>query len=421
MSRFTNALWKTGSRAICLSLLISLLVLAGQAAAARSTVTMWVFPLLVNQSDNEALWGGLAQRFEKQNPDIDIQVEVLPWAGRDAKLTAALLGGQGPDVTYLIPDQIPQYVNLGVLEPLDDVLTPAEKEDYWPLALKSVTYQGKLYVAPILQSAVPIAYNKKLFKAAGVSKPPTTWQELLDIAPKFKEAGLYATDYTAALEQTLNMSFYPFLWQAEGSVFSQDGTKAAFNSPEGVRALTYIVDLFKKGYVSPASATQMPQAFASPFAREKAAMDLAVDNQTVRALAQRGMELGVAPPLKDKGRVGYGTIGGLALFKTSKSREAAAKWIHFVTSPEVLKEIDLRTGYFAPKKSIGKLYKDDPLLGDLEDTIQYMRAGEVHPQSRRVMGILGPEIQAAILGKKTPEQALNDAAAQVDELIARGK
>ncbi|MEW6229002.1 MAG: extracellular solute-binding protein, partial [Bacillota bacterium] len=119
MSRFTNVLWKTAGRTISLSLLISLLMLGGQAAAARNTVSMWVFPLLVNQSDNEALWGGLAQRFEKQNPDIDIQVEVLPWAGRDAKLTAALLGGQGPDVTYLIPDQIPQYVNLGVLEPLD--------------------------------------------------------------------------------------------------------------------------------------------------------------------------------------------------------------------------------------------------------------------------------------------------------------
>ena len=77
---------------------------------------------------------------------------------------------------------------------------------------------------------------------------PTTWEELLAAGPAIKESGNFLTSYAGSLESSLNLSYFPLLWQAGGEVVSEDGTAAAFNSPEGIEALNFVVTLFNEGY-----------------------------------------------------------------------------------------------------------------------------------------------------------------------------
>ena len=90
-------------------------------------------------------------------------------------------------------------------------------------------------------------YNKTILTKAGISTPPETWDEIKAAAPKIKAAGFSTLDYSASPEATLNLSFYPLLWQAGGKVFADDGKTVAFNQAPGLEALTFLKGLWDEG------------------------------------------------------------------------------------------------------------------------------------------------------------------------------
>ena len=95
-----------------------------QGESLSGKVTQWCYPLAAggDQAANEELWAGLVTGFNAENPDVEVAVEVLPWADRNTKLTTALAAGAGPDVGYLNADFVPQHAGDGNLEPVDDVI-----------------------------------------------------------------------------------------------------------------------------------------------------------------------------------------------------------------------------------------------------------------------------------------------------------
>jgi multiple sugar transport system substrate-binding protein len=387
------------------------------------SVTMWVYPLLEGVAGvNENLWADISKDFMAKNPGVSVDVQVLPWANRDDKLKTALSAGKGPDVAYLNDDQVPQHVENKALVPLDDILSGTEKNDYLPNPLSTLSYKGSIYSAPILLESQPNVYNTKLFNDIGIDTYPTTWDELVQVAPKFKDKGLFVTYYPGALDESLNGSFYPFLWQAGGQIFNSDGSAAAFDSPEGLDALTFVTQLFQNGYTDKSSAISTPETGQTPLDLSKAALGLTIGNDWANRLNKEwgpGI-LKVGPPLKRKIQISSGSVAGFSLFSDSKNKDASAAWITYMTSPEVMKRILVPGGYFAPKKSVGSLYANDPILGELEKFLPMMRGGEVHPKARQVISTLAPEVQAAFLGKKSPQQALSDAAKAVNSLIKQG-
>ncbi len=326
---------------------------SGSATKLSGSVSMWVYPLLgEDQAKNESLWSGIIKDFTAQNPGVKVDVQVLPWANRDDKLTTALAGNKGPDVCYINEDQIAQHVEAGTMTPLDEYLSAEERADYLPNALTSATYKGKLYTAPILLTSTTIAYNTKLFKDAGVDTYPTTWDELLQVAPKFKAKGLFATSYTGALDQSLNLSYYPLLWQADGKVLNEDGT-AGFNSPQGIEALTYVTKLFSEGFVDKSESVTRPAEGQSGLDLSKAATGLVVDNSGAQRLAKEwgAGVIKIGTPLKNKKQISYGTVAGFGLFSAQKSKDASVAWIKYLTSPTVAKQIIL-PGQLLPHEKV---------------------------------------------------------------------
>ncbi|SFY44603.1 ABC transporter substrate-binding protein, partial [Streptomyces atratus] len=206
-----------------------------------STITMWTYPVIFDEAKNKAYWDGLVKEFEKKHTGTKVKVETYPWANRDTALATAIGAGKGPDVVYLIPDQLPKYERSIV--PADQYMPARAKADYTKFALDSVTVDSKVLGTPVLTSANPLICDKRVFKAIGESEYPTTWDELAGLAPKLKKKGYYATSYSGDTQQTLNMTFYPLLWQAGGDVFSEDGKNVTFNDAAGVKALTYLKKL----------------------------------------------------------------------------------------------------------------------------------------------------------------------------------
>jgi ABC-type glycerol-3-phosphate transport system substrate-binding protein len=375
---------------------------------------MWVYPIIPDEAQHRAFWDEKIKEFEAKNTGIKVKVNIYPWANREQQLTAAIAAGKGPDAVYMIPDQLPKFHAQNALEPLDKYLSAEAKSDYRENVLESVTVDGQIVGAPILMSVVTTLCDKRVFEAAGVTEYPKTWDDILRLAPTFKAKGF---DVTAVPTLSgINQGFYPLLWQAGGRTFSEDGKKVVLDSPEAIEAVTFMRKLVDGGYIEKATLTQELKPEQTRFGQGKVACMYSEAPSTMIPLW--GKENVVAlPPLMNKKQATYGTVGSFAMLKGSKAKDATAKWLNYVTSPEVMAAYDKAAGYFAPRKSVPPLYSDDPVLGKCEELLNFASPGELHEKARDVQGVLRPLLQAALIGQKSPEQAMQEASQQANQLL----
>ncbi|TFE52313.1 sugar ABC transporter substrate-binding protein [Streptomyces sp. ICN441] len=392
----------------------------GDGGAGSGKVTVWMYPVIMDPKANAAYWDGIEKGFEAKEKSVDLSIEQLPWENRDQKLATAFGSGKGPDVVLLGPDQIPQYQATGALRPVDRAIEEA-RSAFRPNALEAMSQDGKVYAAPIYHTVTSTLYNRKLLEKAGITEPPATWDAVRAAAPKLKQAGASTLDYSASNEASLNMSFYPLLWQAGGRVFADGGKKAAFNSPEGVEALTFLVDLYKSGAV-PRSAMNNANLFTDQaLGRQQVAMGF-TNTPADAVLAEKAWgkdNVIVGPALTGPGKqVCFGMPGGLGINAKSGNVAGAEKFIAYMVQPAQIESMGRAGGFFSPRTDV-TVPNDSAYAKQYEQALDHTYPGEPNPAARQLMALLSPEIQAALTGKKSPKAALDAAAAEADELLAR--
>ncbi|MFS0894272.1 extracellular solute-binding protein [Microbacterium sp. 179-I 3D3 NHS] len=388
--------------------------------AVTGEVTLWMYPVIRDEAASKDFWEAAEAGFEKEFPDVDLTVELQTFDKRDEQISAALAANSGPDLVLITPDQAATYLNVGGLLPVDDAIA-GDRDVFYPATLESATFEDELYGVPLFQNVFTAAYNKTLFDEAGLDLP-TTWDEIREAAPVLADDGIAVMDYLGTPEQTLNLSFYPFLWQAGGTVFADDGTTVAFDSKAGVEALEFLVDLQEAGGLPADAATQSVGIEGSPLA----AGTVGIRPTTSPAeLAQMRAALGedavvVGPPLEGAEQTTYGNPGLLALTSINKkeNRAAAHAVLAFLTSQDFQTELNAAAGNFPTRTDV-------EIAGDEADREAYAAAlevanpGEPNPAARQVMAVLAPYIQSALRGDLSPKEALAKAADEAQAVLDR--
>ncbi|UPO78406.1 MULTISPECIES: ABC transporter substrate-binding protein [Arthrobacter] len=376
-------------------------------------IMVWLYPVIADEAENKAFWDSTVEAFEKENEGINVSYEIFPWANRDEALQTSIAAGKGPDLVYLIPDQLPAYQRS--IAPLNDLLSEERQKDLLPNVKASVTIDGDILGVPVLTSATPLLCNAAAFEAAGVTEYPETWDDVRDMAPAFAEKGMYALNYPGSTEVGLNLSFYPLLWQAGGEVYDEDGA-VAFDSPEAEDALTFLSDLVEAKALDPEAITTNAPVEQTAVGQGKTGCTYS--NTVVDIEPFWGAEnIVVLPALKKETSIAYGTVGSLAVLKDSEAPEAAAKFAEYATGAEAIEPYLKTSGFFSALSTTEPLYADDPLLGEVEKYVPDTTVGELAPSSRAIIGVLSPEIQAVLLGQKSPAEALKTAADAAAPLI----
>ncbi|MFI6078117.1 ABC transporter substrate-binding protein [Actinoplanes sp. NPDC051343] len=210
----------------------------------------------------------LASAFTKENPNINVDVQLTPWETYWTKLKAAATGGAAPDVFWMNGPNFRLYATNGVLAPLD-----AFDTNNYPKSLVDLyTVDGKHYGIPKDIDTVGLWYNKSLFDAAGVKYPDDTWTW-----DTFKAAAAGLTDkakgqYAIAANLTSAQEYqYNTIYQAGGYVISPDGKTSGYADPGTVQGLKFWTDLIGAGQ-SPDLKTMTDTAPINLFESGKTAM-----------------------------------------------------------------------------------------------------------------------------------------------------
>ena len=367
----------------------------------------------------------LVPAFEAANPDIAVNLQYLDWRVFTEKLIAAHAGGVLPDVYQAGAEYVAPLATKGMALDIDNYVSAwGQKDDFYDSAWSTVSYQGKTYGVPVLSAPQTLMYRKDMLSDSGVTSGPTSWEDLEQIAMKATKHDGDKFVVSGFNAKPIWQQYLWFLFQNGGDVFTQDG-KVVVNSPEAVEALDYFSRLFNQDKVASKSTIAAPTANVGAMAANLVAMQLG-NQLTVRDFRQnnpaRSSDLVVAEPVSKKAQVTTNWTDWLAISKQSKNPDAAWKFISFVADKDNLLKYNETMYFIPPRKSLRTAgYMADPQLQQFVTIMEkYGRTINTNPAALEVyQTIMKNAVDDAVYQKKSPKQALDDAAKNIERAMRR--
>ena len=183
----------------------------------------------------------LAKDFMAANPGVTVKVTPIAWDVAHDKLITSVAGNQTPDASQLGTTWMGEFAKTGAL---DEVPEDVDQDAFFQGARDTAVVDGTAYGVPWYVETRVLYYRTDIAKKAGVSEPPTNWDELKAMAKAMKEKG--GARYGISLSPNNWQEFLPFVWQNGGEVVTDDGA-LNLDSPEVVEALEYYQSFFKEG------------------------------------------------------------------------------------------------------------------------------------------------------------------------------
>jgi len=365
----------------------------------------------------------LVAKFEAANPNIHVELIRDNDKSYYDKLTTQMTAGAGPDIARVEPPKAAQYIAAGYAAPLDDIIPASDVSQFFPGTLEPLMKDGKLYGVPQDVAVLLLYYRSDLFQAAGITAPPKTWDELLADARKLTRApdqyGIGLFGGWGAFE------FYPWFWQAGGEMLKQvDGKwQPAFNSPEGVAALQFWSDLENKYKVMPPGmATATEDDVKGPFIAGKLAM-FTSGPWSVDSLKKAGLDGKWSAAPLPVGKQAASVLGGmdLILLSNSKHKAEAGKFLAWLMEDSIQAEWAKSLNYLPIKQSMygDPSFASDPLMAQFKAALAVARSRPTIPQAGEIDDAFGKAVQAALSGAQSPQAALDAAARQAADALAK--
>ena len=305
-----------------------------------------------------AFWGGSAgetagftnakTKFEAANPGAKINLKIVPYDGFFSGIDRGIQSGNAPDVFRVDYTTIGKYSKNGVLLDMTPYFTDAETKAFLPALWDAVKYQGVPYGVPHQTDTTCIVYSKEAFATAGITSVPTslddawTWDEFSAVATKLR-ASLPANKFPFAYDWTAAGAFrwLSWLYQAGGTLLTEDLTKCALPSAAGTKALDYTKSFFTNKWV-PANNTIKTSVYSDNFFLNQTVAMSFVGDFLVPELADpktgyKGGAWGATYLPRDQGAAA--DLGGNAIVarKDTKNPELAAAFLKFLVSEDIMK------------------------------------------------------------------------------------
>jgi multiple sugar transport system substrate-binding protein len=306
----------------------------GDEGSGKGTITFWDN----NGGVRTDIWKQIIADFEKKNPDIKVKYVGIPAASAQSKYDTAIQGGGLPDVGGVGTAVLAEVAVQGALEPLDSRLKSSSLNGKLSQNLLDVSKSAgggdTLYQIPTSANNGTLWYRTDLFKAAGLDAP-TTWSKFYAAADKLTDKAKNKFGFTIRGGEGSIAPALDAVYGQTGITSFWNGDKTTVNDPKNVAALAKYVGLFKKDTPS----ADLNNDFTKMVAQWDSGTigmlshNLGSYQDHLKALGADKFKGIPNPTLDDGTRVQISNpVDGLSLFKSSKNKDAAWKFIEFAVS-----------------------------------------------------------------------------------------
>ena len=291
----------------------------------------------------------------------------------------------------------------------------SRKDEFIPSTFDTATYQDKVWGVPHKTNAGFLYY-----RTDEVDNPPATWQDVYKQA-----AATNGIAYQGAAYEGLTVDFLELAFAAGGKVLSDDGSKAEIDSPENLKALQFMVDGIKDGAAPKSVTTYMEEPARRAF--ESGRVTFLRNWPYVYATANRAKatkgKFKVMPFPEFEGGGKAGILGGanLVISTYSKNPGGALKFIDYMTSEERQAEDVAKFSDASPLKAVYEdpaVLKAQPFSPELKSAVEQATSRPVSPVYPQISEAIYKNVNAALSGDTSPEDALKSAQDQIDQALA---
>ena len=375
---------------------------------------------------------GLISEFEEDNPHIDVTpVYSGNYDDTIVQAQSAIDAGDVPATTVLLSTEMFQLIDDDLLVPFDDLATSEEEEEwldsfYDEFMANSRDGDGTTWGIPFQRSTIVQYYNKEAFEDAGLDpeQPPETWDDLVDKAAQVQDGSDVEWGVQMPSSGFPYWLFQTFTTQMGVEIVNADGNETYFDEPEVVEALEFWVSLSEEHGVHPPGVVDWGTT-PEDFLQEQTAIIWTTTGNLANIRDNAQFDFGVAP-MPSNVQPGSPTGGGnFYLFADApeEQQRAAFELIRFLTQPEQAAEWSIETGYVAPSPAawetdaMQEYVEDFPEAQVARDQLEHTVRELSTYERGEVYDALNDQLQAAMTGEKTPEEALSDAQERADTLL----
>ncbi|WP_284975698.1 sugar ABC transporter substrate-binding protein [Arthrobacter sp. efr-133-TYG-104] len=321
---------------------------SSDSSGSGGTLTYWASNQGTSLDNDKQVLTPQLEKFTQQT-GIKVNLEVIGWNDLQTRIQTAVTSGQAPDVVNIGNTWAASLQSTGAFMPFDDAAFKAigGKDKFVKTAMDTGGVAGQDPTSvPVYGLAYGLYYNKAMFSAAGLT-PPNNWEDLVKDAQKLTTGGKYG--FALAAGSYTENAHFAFINAAQNGadLFDKDG-KPTFSSDGVVNGIQRFLDLMQKDKVVNVANAQYDNGTkaVNDFATGKVAMILNQNNAD-NSIVANGMttdKYGVVPfpaPSDAKSQVASHVAGiNLSIFKNTKNKDAALKFVNFMTSAETQTALD---------------------------------------------------------------------------------
>lgn len=395
-------------------LTISLGALGLSPALAQTTVD---FTVAEYSAKTGPYFQEVATAFEAANPDIKINVEVVPWDTLLQRLTTDIAGGSSPDISIIGTRWLLDFAAQGIAEPVDAYLTPEFKSTFIDTFMAPSVMDGKIMGLPVAASARAMMVNLDLYEKAGAT-PPKTWDEFYAASQKIATLPDTFAFGLQGKEIETDAYFYYSLWTHGGEILNADGT-SGLDSPAALEAATLYKKMIDEGLTQPSPTNYNREEVFNLFKQGKVGTIFTFP-MLIPQLKEEAPDLKyqILPFPEGSAKATYGVTDTLMLFADSDVKDAAWKFIEFAYQDEWRSKFDHAEGFLPVTKGVAaeEYYTTDPDVAGFAAGLPYAKFAPTIANWEEIADVTVRTMQQIYLGEVAPGVALKDAAAAINKI-----
>ena len=368
----------------------------------------------------------IARDFMQRNPGMRIEVQKMPMTAAHEKLLTAYAGDALPDVCQVGNTWLAEFDALDALEPLDGFARRSSfpVDDYFPAILDSNRLAGRLVGIPWYVDTRLLFYRTDLLKEAGFDAPPTSWQEWKEVMAGIK-AKVGRERYAILLPINEFDQIVILGLQQPAEMLRDNGRYGNFRSPDFRRALTFYNEMFEREWAPRASNTQISNVW-DEFGNGLYAFYMSGPwniAEFKKRLPERLQDDWMTAPMPGPEGPGVSNAGGssLVIFRASRLKEQAWKFIEYLSSVDTQRHFYQLTGDIPPRVSTWEAPElvSSPYSRAFRAQLERVRSPPRIPEWERIAQEMRMAQERVVLGAATVDQACIQLDRRTDEILEK--